>query len=95
MCEHLADKIDLGALAESVCHSRFHFTRSFKQSFGAAPYRHLLNLRIQAATQQLNSTRRSITEIALEVGFSTAGDYSHAFRRLMHCFPPEYWTGSD
>jgi AraC family transcriptional regulator len=93
MCEHLAEKIDLGALAESVCLSRFHFTRSFKQSFGVAPYQYLLKLRIQAATQMLKSTRKSITEIALEVGFSTAGDFSHAFRRLMHCSPREYRAG--
>lgn len=90
--ERLCEKVDLDELARKANLSRFHFTRAFKQSFGIPPYQYLVNLRIQAAAEQLRTTSRSITELALDFGFANSAEFARSFRRIMHCSPREYRT---
>lgn len=82
--------IDLDVLASQVGLSRFHFSREFKVSFSVPPYRYLLNLRIQSARELLSSTSRSITDIALDVGFQCPNKFTRAFKQAMRCTPSEF-----
>jgi len=93
LCENLGEKIELDTLADLINLSRFHFTRAFKKSFGLPPYRYLLNLRIQRAAEILKTTRRPITDVALEVGFSSSGEFARTFRRAMNCSPRDFRNG--
>lgn len=88
--DNLEQKIDLQTLAELAGVSRFHFTRAFKVSFGVPPYKYLLNLRLRRAAELLRTTQRSITEIALSVGFSCSSELARAFRQTMECTPREF-----
>lgn len=90
----LSEKIDLDELARRVNLSRFHFTRAFKQSFGLPPYQYVVNLRVQAAAEQLRATSRSITELALDFGFANSAEFARTFRRIMNCSPREYRTAN-
>jgi AraC family transcriptional regulator len=95
LCENLGEKIDLNTLADMINLSRFHFTRAFKKSFGLPPYQYLLNLRIQRAAELLRNTSSPITGIALEVGFSSSGEFARTFRRAMACSPREFRSGAQ
>lgn len=88
--ENLDQKIDLQTLADQAGVSRFHFTRAFKVSFGVPPYKYLLNLRLRRAAELLRSSRQSITDIALSVGFSCSSELARAFRQVMECTPREF-----
>jgi AraC family transcriptional regulator len=88
--EHLAETVPLAALAKLVNLSSYHFCRAFKQSFGVPPHRYHINRRIEAARTLLSDTARSVTEIALTLGFSETSSFTAAFRQATGVAPTEY-----
>src|SRR5262245_23043093 len=88
--EHLADEVSLASLAELVRLSPYHFARAFKQSFGVPPHRYLTDRRIERAKSLLVQRQLSVTEIALEVGFSEASSFTAAFRKSTGETPTDY-----
>lgn len=88
--DHLAEKISLDELATLVRLSPGHFCRAFKQSFGIAPHRYLINRRIDHARSLLRNSRRSVTEIGLAVGFGDTSAFSAAFRQGTGSTPSVY-----
>ena len=88
--EHVADEIPLATLAELARLSPFHFSRSFKLSFGSSPHRYQAIRRIERAKQLLTNHELSVTAIAIEVGFSETSSFSAAFHRLTGQTPTHY-----
>src|SRR3979490_813862 len=80
--EHVADDIPLATLAELARLSPYHFSRSFKSSFGMPPHPYHPHRRLERAQQLLANRELSITAIALDVGFSETSTFSAAFHRL-------------
>jgi AraC-like DNA-binding protein len=68
-------------LARTAATTRFHFTRLFRDTMGEPPYRYLTRLRLARAAELLRGTRKSVTEVALTVGFSDLARFARAFRR--------------
>ena len=64
--------------------------RHFRRNFGMTPYRWLLERRIEKSKELLRATKATITDIALDVGFSTPSHFSDQFRKLVGCSPREY-----
>ena len=86
--ERLADDLPLSALARHIDLSPYHFARAFKRSFGAPPHRHHVARRIERAKELLHD--RSVTEVALAVGFAETSSFSAAFRRMTGGSPREF-----
>lgn len=85
--EHLAEPIPVAALAASVRLSRFHFCRSFRQSFGTSPHRYHLQRRVERAKVLLGRAGVAVTDIALDVGYQELSSFTAAFRRLVGLTP--------
>lgn len=81
---------NLARLAREVGLSEFHFGRAFKQSTGYAPSRYFIRLRMERARQLLRETPRSIIEIGLEVGYTSASHFAQVFRRETGVAPSDY-----
>lgn len=79
--EMLGEKMTLEELADLVGLSRQHFCRAFKVSFQSSPYNYIINKRLHHARELLLTTGLSITEIALDCGFSSSSHFSDAFAR--------------
>jgi AraC family transcriptional regulator len=87
---NLAQQISLAALAETARLSPFHFSRAFKKSFGMPPHHYHMSRRIEWAKRLLAERSRSVTEIALQLGFADTSSFSVAFRKLAGRSPREY-----
>jgi AraC-like DNA-binding protein len=83
------EPLSVGDLARSAGMSRYHFSRVFCDHVGSSPYRYLQDTRVERAAELLRSGRRSVTEVALTVGFQDLGRFGRAFRRRFGCAPSE------
>ncbi len=88
--EHLAEQIPLATLAQLVRLSPFYFCRAFKQSLGVPPHRYHNDRRIEHAKALLATPAPSVTDIALELGFSETSSFTAAFRRATGITPTSY-----
>jgi AraC family transcriptional regulator len=70
--------------------SRHHFCRAFKVTFGKPPGRYITERRIDRAKGLLRDSRRSITEIALDLGFASHSHFTDAFRKIIGITPSRY-----
>jgi len=78
---HLADPLDLERLAAVACFSPFHFHRLFHAWMGETLQDFVLRLRLERAAQLLVFNElTSISEIALDCGFSSPSAFARAFK---------------
>ena len=88
--EHYAEPISRTDLARHVALSEDYLTACFRKELGVTPIAYLNRYRVHQARQLLTDTGKSITEIALEVGFSDSGYFSRVFRREVGVSPEAY-----
>jgi len=82
--------LDVAALARVASVSDAHFIRTFRATFGETPHRYLQRRRVERAMFMLGETERSVTDICLEVGFTSLGTFSRTFREVVGVTPTEY-----
>ena len=87
-----AEPLDIPALARVANLSEAHFIRSFRSAFGETPHRYLQRRRVERAMYMLRASRREVTEICLDAGFSSLGTFSRTFREIVGESPSEYRT---
>lgn len=90
MQARLSEDISLDELAAEVRLSPFHFARMFKQSVGVPPRVYLTQLRMEKACELLEQTDLSVTEIALEVGYSSNQVLARIFTKNQRMTPTDY-----
>jgi AraC family transcriptional regulator len=88
--EHVAEQIPLATLARLARLSPYHFSRSFKQSFGVPPHRYHTNRRMERAKALLQERTRSVTDIGLALGFSETSSFTAAFRKTTGLTPSRF-----
>jgi len=88
--EHYADPISREDLARHVGLSDDYLTSCFHKELGMTPVAYLNRYRVHQAKQLLTYTHKSITEIALDVGFSSSSYFSRIFRRETGVSPEAY-----
>ena len=70
--------------------SKFHFTRLFKQFSGLSFYKYVNKKRIERAEQLLINPSISVTEVALQSGFSSLSAFIRMFKLMKGCTPTEF-----
>jgi AraC family transcriptional regulator len=90
MRTRLSEDISLDELAAEARLSPFHFARMFKQSLGVPPRVYLTQLRVERACELLEMTDLPVTEIALEVGYSSNQVLARVFVKHRHMSPSDY-----
>ena len=87
---HYMDDLSLESVSSSVGFSKYHFTRLFKQYTNSTFYDYLSFKRLKVAESLLEKPDLSITEIALQSGFSSISTFNRIFRQQKECTPSEY-----
>ena len=87
---HSQESIDLQQAASEVGLSAFHFLRMFSSVVGATPHQYLVRSRLRRAARLLSERERSVTDIAIEVGFGDLSNFVRTFRRAAGVSPTEF-----
>jgi AraC-like DNA-binding protein len=80
----------IAALAREVQISPFHFIRQFEAVFGVTPHQFRIQIRLDAAKQLLATGHHSVTDVCMEVGFSSLGSFSALFAQRIGEPPSAY-----
>jgi AraC-like DNA-binding protein len=79
--EEMAAVVGMGSTA---------FTEKVKVYSGFSPLNYLINIRISEAMKQMKTTRKSLTDIALDMGFYSSQHFSSTFKKLTGYTPGQY-----
>ena len=79
--ENFANQISRRDIAQHVSIAEDYLTFCFRQELGTTPIKYLQRYRVNQARRLLLDREKSITEIALMVGFSDSGYFSRVFHR--------------
>jgi AraC family transcriptional regulator len=90
---NLAEPPTLEQLGRQVGCSPYHLSRSFSREMGMTIPQYLRQIRMERAAELLKSAKFNVTEVALEVGYSSLSHFSHAFCETMGCCPGLYPLG--
>lgn len=88
--EHFTEPLSLDELAEHFHVSTWYVSHLFKRIYGHSPVQYILRRRIGEAQSQLIDTPRSITDIAISVGFNSPSYFHKIFSRIAGLSPREY-----
>jgi AraC-like DNA-binding protein len=90
LAEEFQSQIFLDIAAREACLSPFHFHRLFHSTFGETPHDFLTRRRMERARHLLASGEMTVTEVCLEVGYSSLGSFSSKFQSMVGVPPTQY-----
>jgi AraC-like DNA-binding protein len=88
--DRLPRHIPLSELAAVAGLSESRFKERFKREIGMPPGEFMMRERIQRAESLLRTPRRTITKVALALGFSSSQSFATAFRKYTNLTPRQY-----
>lgn len=88
--QHFQEKLTLEETAKIVGFSKYHFTRVFKKYMNMTFYEYLNKKRVKCAEGLLYNTEMSITDVAMNSGFSSMSSFDRTFKALNRCSPSEF-----
>ncbi len=77
-------------MADLAGFSKYHFSRLFKNFTGLSFYKYLNKKRIEHAEELLVDPSLSITEVALQSGFTSLSAFIRMFKQIKDCTPTEF-----
>ena len=86
---NIEDPLTTDEIAGLVGVSRRQLERLFRQYLGSMPSKYYLGLRLSKARTQLQRTSKSVVQISLACGFSSAAHFSNAYRERFGVTPRE------
>ncbi len=86
---NIEDPLTTDEIAGLVGVSRRQLERLFRQYLGSMPSKYYLGLRLSKARTQLQRTSKSVVQISLACGFSSAAHFSNAYREHFGVTPRE------
>jgi len=88
--EHYSTKIITDDLAALINSSRKTFERRFKDATNNTTTEYLQRVRIEAAKTFFEESRKNVTEIMLEVGYTDMRTFRDTFKKITGLAPIEY-----
>lgn len=90
MREHIADPISVEDVAGKVGLSRAHFFSLFRDQLNTTPQVFWSAVRVEEVVRRLVQREEPLTSVALELGFSSPGNFSRFFKEHMGVSPSQF-----
>ena len=87
---HYQDKITIETLADLVNTGRRTFERRFKEATNNTPIEYIQRVRIEAAKNFFEASRKNVTEIMFDVGYTDTKAFRDIFKKITGLTPIEY-----
>jgi AraC-like DNA-binding protein len=90
LAAHHAEPLVLADAARRAGISPYHFLRLFARAFDVTPHVFLQRVRLERARTLLARSDARVTDVCLEVGYSSLGSFSTLFARVTGLSPVAY-----
>ncbi|MCR1842680.1 AraC family transcriptional regulator [Murimonas intestini] len=87
---HYQENLTLEEVAAVSGFSKYHFTRIFKQYMNMTFYEYLNSKRVKRAEELLYNQEMSVTDVAMNSGFSSLSAFNRTFKTLKNCAPSDF-----
>ena len=88
--EHYMEDVTLDQVAAFTGFSRYYFSRTFRDFTGFTFLEYLTRKRLNAATDLLIRTNRSVQSISEAAGFASTATFNRVFRKYKNCTPTQF-----
>lgn len=88
--KHYSDKISIDTLAGLINTGRRTFERKFKEATNNTPAEYIQRVRIEAAKKFFEASRRNVSEIMFDVGYTDTKAFRETFKKITGLTPIEY-----
>lgn len=88
--KNFAEKMTVGNLADMVALSRRSFERRFKKATYNTVVEYIQRVKIEAAKRAFEATRKNISEVMFDVGYTDTKAFRTVFKRITGLTPVEY-----
>lgn len=88
--QHVGDKFSIQALSDTLNISRRNFDRRFIKATGNTPIEYAQRVKIETVKKYLETTRKNVTEVMYEVGYTDAKAFREVFKKYAGVSPAEY-----
>ena len=90
MMDNFQENISISQLAALSNLSKSYFMGCFKKAVGVGAIEHLTQLRVNAACEALTDTDKTISDVALDCGYSNLSNFNRQFKKITGSTPNEY-----
>ena len=84
---NIGEDLSLETLSDLAGSSPVQFSRAFKRTVGTSPRQYILQERLRAARELLQTTDHALSEIAFTAGFSSQSHMTTTFKRMLATTP--------
>jgi AraC-like DNA-binding protein len=87
---NIGRSFSIDEMAATVGLSPGHFRRLFHEEMGLSPHSYLIRHRVDVSKQMLMNTGKSVTDIAMDLGFASSAHFASVFRRFTGTTPLQF-----
>ena len=87
--------LSLTAIAEALGYSDSYLSRVFGEAVGIPLSAYVRQVKINRACYLLKNTRKSVTDIVSQCGYTSVATFNHNFHELVGCSPTVYRKQSN
>jgi len=88
--DRYTERLLLEEIAGAVGVHAMHLCRVFRKQFGCSVGQYIRTLRLERASRELVSSRKTVVEIAIDSGYSDQSHFTHEFRSHTGMTPVEF-----
>lgn len=88
IADHIAEDLSLVQMSALVGMSPRQLSRTFRLATGESVHQYVIRLRVERAKGML--WHRSVTDVAMDLGFASSSHFSNTFRKVVGCSPAHF-----